>query len=120
MPEINLKLPQPKGWRILIEPIKVQEKTSGGLFLPEQTKEVKEMLRNVGKVVAMGSLCYRHAKFEGGEPWCAVGDHVGYGTYTGQEVVVKGDDGAVHKFRIINDDEVICGYPDPESVQIYV
>ncbi len=112
-------LPEAVGWRVLIEPIEVEEKTKGGLFLPEEAKKAKEYLRYIGRVVTMGPLCYKHAKFEGGEPWCQVGDWVAYGQYAGQEVVVRTEDGSRVKLKIVNDDEILSKIPNPEAVLIY-
>jgi len=113
--------PIPAGWRILIEPIKIEEKTQSGIVLPTQAVEAKEHLRYIGRVVAMGPLCYKHSKFgPGQEPWCAVGDFVAYGAYAGQEIKVR--DRAGQKFvslKLINDDEVLSVIPKPESVLIY-
>lgn len=118
-----IELPKPKGWRILIKPIEVQERTEGGLYLPEETKKAQEYLRYVGQVVAMGDLCYRHEKFRGeGDdprhvpaPWCEVGDYVAHGQYSGQEVLVKTEDG-VEKYRLVNDDEILAVITDPNTV----
>jgi len=113
--------PIPVGWRVLIEPIKVEEKTQSGLVLPEQAREAKEHLRSIGRVVAMGPLCYQHAKFgPKPDPWCQVGDYVAYGAYSGAELKVRSrnDDGWV-SLKLINDDEVLSVIPTPESVLIY-
>lgn len=116
--------PVPVGWRILIEPIKVEEKTASGLVLPEQAIAAKEHLRYIGKVVAMGHLCYQHAKFTGetGEQraWCKVGDYVAHGAYAGQEIKVRDRSGRRYvSLKLLNDDEVLAVIPRPESVLIY-
>lgn len=108
---------RPTGWRILVRPVKIEERTTGGIYLPEQAKEAKEALRYVGQVVAMGPLCYQHAKFEGGEPWCQVGDHIAFGQYAGQEILAKSPEG-VEKLRLINDDEVLCTLESAEAVTV--
>ena len=114
-------LPTPTGWRILIEPLRVEERTAGGIMLPEQSKKAKEHLNYIGRVVAMGPLCYRDPKFGDGGPWCQVGDWVAYGQYAGQQVLVRTDDraGAV-AMRLCNDDEILCRLASPESVLVYV
>lgn len=67
----------------------------------------------------MGPLCYQHAKFEGGEPWCKVGDCIAFGQFAGQEILAN-TDGWVEKLRLINDDEVLCVLSSLEAVTIYV
>jgi chaperonin GroES len=116
--------PVPVGWRLLIEPIKVEEKTASGLVLPEQAIAAKEHLRYIGRVVAMGHLCYQHQKFVGADgaaiKWCKVGDYVAHGAYAGQEIKVRDKSG--HRYvslKLLNDDEVLAVIPRPESVLIY-
>jgi co-chaperonin GroES (HSP10) len=112
------RLPQPVGWRVLIEPVKVEEKTKGGIVLAHDTVKAKEHLRYLGRVVAMGSLCYSDERFHG-ERWCDVGDYVAYGQYAGQEVVIRDTEAAPVKLRLVNDDEILARIPEPEAVLIY-
>ena len=49
------KLPQPTGWRLLVLPFKMKEKTKGGLVLAETTLEKHKVDTQVGLVMAMGS-----------------------------------------------------------------
>lgn len=116
--------PIPTGWRILIEPIKIEEKTTGGIMLPTAAVEAKEHLRYIGRVVAMGPLCYKHNKFRDGDAapanWCNVGDMVAYGAYAGQEIKVRNKQGNEYvSLKLINDDEVLSVIPTPQSVLIY-
>jgi len=112
--------PIPTGWRILIEPIKVEETTSGGIALPTSAVEAKEHLRYIGRVVSMGPLCYKHAKFGDDQPWCKVGDMVAHGAYAGQAIQVRNKAGDAYvALKLINDDEVLSVIPTPESVMIY-
>lgn len=120
--------PVPTGYRILIEPIHIEEKTASGLVLPAQSIEAKEHLRAIGRVIAMGPLAYRHDKFK--DPhgmdtlpslWCKVGDWVVYNAYAGNEVRVRNRSGRGYTaVRLINDDEVMATIGDPTSVLIYV
>lgn len=111
-------LPQTTGWRIMIEPIEVKNITKGGIILSDLSTEAQEYMRYVGKVVNMGPLCYQHRKFEGGEPWCKVGDWVVHGRYAGQEAQIKGDK-EVHSFRFVNDDEILATTERPEKLIMY-
>lgn len=116
--------PDPVGWRVLIEPIKIEDVSAGGIALPTQAVQAKEHLRYIGKVVKMGHLCYQHQKFRDADgtslKWCNVGDYVAYGAYAGQEISVRNKkrDGLV-KLRLINDDEILSVITDPSSVHIY-
>ena len=45
------KLPKPTGWRILVLPFKMKEKTKGGLHLAETTLEKQQVGSQVGLVI---------------------------------------------------------------------
>ncbi|GAB61102.1 MAG: co-chaperone GroES [Candidatus Jettenia sp.] len=71
--------------RVVIEPIEAEEKTQGGILLPDTAKE-KPMR---GKIVAVGE----GRMLENGkraELLVKKGDKVLYGKYAGTEVVVDG------------------------------
>ena len=52
------KLPAPTGWRMLILPFKMKEKTKGGLYLGQDTLERQQVGSTCGLVLAMGPDCY--------------------------------------------------------------
>jgi len=113
------KLPKPAGWRILIAPVKINDKSAGGIALLNESVKTLEYFRNIAKVVAMGDECYFHTKFQGGipldqhtpKPWCKIGDIIQYSSYTGAEITIH-DKGELSKLKIINDDEVIAVIDD--------
>lgn len=110
-------LPEPVGYRILVEPIEVDQKV-GSVFLPEQMAADARHLVYVGKVVAFGPDAYGHAKFNG-RAWCQPGDFVVYGRYAGQVAKVRGQR-KVHEFKFVNDDEILATVADPSKLVIYV
>ena len=57
------QLPAPTGWRILVEPIDIEETTAGGIVLAKESVQKREYNRYVGKVISMGPDCYNHEKF---------------------------------------------------------
>ncbi len=72
---------KPLSDRVLVQPNVAEEKTAGGLYIPDTAKE-KPL---VGKVVAVGpgtAEVVMEVK---------VGDEVLYGKYAGQELVVDGE-----------------------------
>ena len=119
------KLPKPSGWRILVGPIKIMDTTEGGILLTLKSVEEKEYLRYIGKILAVGSDCYRHTKFQGGvsietrtpTPWAKVGDIVIVGQYAGQTLRVKSD-GEVHSLKLLNDDEILAVVPNVDSIDV--
>lgn len=78
---------KPLSDRVLILPNPAEEKTAGGLFIPDTAKE-KPL---AGKVVAVGPGT-SEIKME-----VAVGDTVLYGKYAGQEINVGGVDYLIMK-----------------------
>lgn len=112
-------IPDPVGWRILIEPLRVKEQTAGGIVLPEQVKKNEAYLRYIGRVVKMGPLCYKHAKFEGAEPWCKPGDWVVFAYHSGQPVMVKTEKAEV-ELKLVNDDEIRAVIKNPKAILTYV
>ena len=55
----STKLPQPTGWRILVLPFKMGEKTKGGILMGQDTLEKQQVASQCGNVLAMGPDCYR-------------------------------------------------------------
>jgi co-chaperonin GroES (HSP10) len=109
------KLPVPSGWRLLVGMVKIETKTAGGIVLTDEHVKGQEYLRSVGKVLAVGSECYRHPKFQGGipiesrdpEPWVKVGDVVLVGQYSGQAIkCLDGTD--AQTLKLLNDDEILA------------
>ena len=71
---------KPLSDRVLVLPNPAEEKTAGGLFIPDTAKEKPLM----GKVVAVGPGT-KDVKMEVKE-----GDEVLYGKYSGQELTIDG------------------------------
>ena len=101
------KVPQPVGYRILLRPRGVVEKTKGGIILTETNKDSQSYLNSVGQIIAMGAECYSDRK----RPWCKVGDWVIFGRYAGARVSVQNV-----KMVLLNDDEIIATMENPEVV----
>ena len=101
------KVPQPVGYRILLRPRGVVEKTKGGIILTDSNKDSQTYLNSVGQVIAMGAECYTDRK----KPWCKVGDWVIFGRYAGARVSVQNV-----KMVLLNDDEIIATLESPEVV----
>ena len=73
---------KPLADRVLVEPAAAEEKTAGGLYIPDTAKEKPQR----GKVVAVG--CGKKD-----EPMeLKVGDEVLYGKYAGTEITIDGTD----------------------------
>lgn len=75
---------RPLGDRIIVKPLEAEEKTKGGIIIPEVAKEKPQE----GKVVAVG----KGKVLESGQvhtPEVKAGDRVLYGKYSGTEITTK-------------------------------
>ena len=105
------KLPQPTGWRMLVLPFKMNEKTKGGVLLGQETLERQQVGSQCGNVLAMGPDCYNDKdRFREG-PWCKVGDWVVFARYAGSRIEIEGGE-----VRLLNDDEVLATVQDPTYI----
>ena len=104
------KLPKPTGWRMLVLPFKLPEKTKGGLFLGADTLERQQVASTCGLVLAMGPHCYDKEKFPEG-PWCKKGDWVVFARYAGSRIQIDGGE-----VRLLKDDEILATINNPEDI----
>ena len=104
------KLPQPTGWRLLVLPFKMPEKTKGGLLLGADTLERQQVASTCGLVLSMGPYCYDKQKFPEG-PWCKKGVWVIFARYAGSRLPIDGG-----QVRLLNDDEVLATIDKPEDI----
>jgi chaperonin GroES len=105
------KLPQPTGWRMIVLPFKMKEKTKGGLVLAETTIERQQVASQVGLVLAMGPQCYKDKERYPEGPWCKVNDWVMFARYAGSRIKIDGGE-----MRLLNDDEVLATIDSPEDI----
>lgn len=78
--------------RVVIKPAAPEEKTKGGIIIPDTAQEKPQM----GEVVAVGP------GKEGNLPTVQVGDKVLYGKYAGQELNYRGED-----YLIVREDDIL-------------
>ncbi len=71
---------RPIGERVLIRQEKKEERTTGGIFIPDSAKEEKKQ----GTIIAMG-------QFKGEENPLKEGDKVIYGGYSSDEIEIDGE-----------------------------
>jgi chaperonin GroES len=88
---------RPLGDRILVKRIKEEEKTKGGIIIPDTAKEKPQE----GKVVAVG----KGKTTEEGKliaPDVKAGDRILFGKYSGSEVKLEGED-----HLILREDDIL-------------
>ena len=105
------KLPIPTGWRMLVLPFKMKEKTKGGVILAEDTLERQQVASQVGLVMAMGPQCYKDKERYPEGPWCKEKDWVMFARYAGSRIKIDGGE-----MRLLNDDEVLATIDSPEDI----
>ena len=105
------KVPHPTGWRMVLYPLKLESKTSGGLHLTDDTVEQSQIATNVCKVLRMGTSCYKDKERFPDGPWCKEGDWVLITRYAGSRIKIDGGE-----LRIINDDEILAVIDDPRDI----
>ena len=105
------KLPKPTGWRLLVLPFKMKEKTKGGVILAENTLERQQVASQVGLVMAMGPQCYKDKERYPVGPWCKEKDWIMFARYAGSRIKIEGGE-----MRLLNDDEVLATIDSPEDI----
>ena len=105
------KLPNPTGWRILVMPFKVKEKTEGGIIIAQETLDRARVATQVGYVLKVGDLCYKdEEKFPTG-PWCKEKDWVIFARYEVSRMEIE-----CVEIRMLNDDEILGTIDNPEDI----
>ena len=108
--ETTRKLPEPKGYKLLIAIPKLEEKTQGGVIIPDKLKGLEQTASIIGLVIALGDAAYKDVeKFPDG-PYCKEGDFVIFRSYSGTRFKLRGEE-----FRLINDDTVEAVVDDPRE-----
>ena len=105
------KLPKPTGWRILVLPFRMGEKTKGGILMGQDTLDKQQVASQCGNVLAMGTHCYRDKERYPDGPWCKVGDWVIFARYAGSRIQIEGGE-----IRLLNEDEILATVKNPEDI----
>lgn len=86
--------------RVVVTPLEAEEKTAGGVILPDAAKEKPQQ----GKIVAVGP----GKLMKGGDratPAVKKGDVVVYGKYSGTDVKVEGTE-----YKILRESEILAKF----------
>ena len=104
------KIPEPSGYKLLIKPLEVIEKTDSGVYMPDSLKSAEQTASVIGFVVKAGPDAYMDKdKFPNG-PYCQEGDFVIFRSYSGTRFKID-----KQEFRLINDDTVEAVVDDPRG-----
>ena len=105
------QLPDPSGYRLLCALPEVEEKTAGGIFKADTTKQYEELTTPVLMVLKVGPDAYKDEKRFPSGPWCKEGDFILTRPMAGSRVRIHG-----REFRVINDDSVEGVIEDPRGI----
>ena len=110
------QLPVPVGFQLLIALPEQEEKTEGGVYVPDDFTQREQTASITGMVLRMGPDAFKDtskdaSRFPSG-PYCKKGDWIIMQAYTGTRVSIHGKE-----FRLINDDCVKATIEDPRGVK---
>ena len=88
-------------YKVLVKPRKAEERTKGGIVLPEQVVEKDQHAAMEGEVCGMSPLAF---SYDEGANKPEIGDTVVFARYSG--ITQKGNDGV--EYRIMNDKDVVA------------
>ncbi len=89
--------------RVVVEPVEAEEKTAGGIVLPDTAKEKPQR----GTVVAVGPGKLLDSGKRGDAVASRVGDEVIYGKYCGTDIEVDGDE-----VKILRESDILAKVVD--------
>ena len=107
----HAKLPKPTGWRLLVLPFKMKEKTKGGILITDDVIERSQVASTCGLVLEVGPDAYRDKERFPEGPWCKKGTWVIFARYAGSRMKIDGGE-----VRLLNDDEVLATVENPEDI----
>lgn len=125
------RMPIPSPRRLVVLPHEPEEKSRGGIILPTEARDYEAALNYKGRVVAIGSHCWRSPDFglieadNHGQPkkvwrdWCEMGEWIIFANHAGKKLPIK-HDGREYTFRIVNDRDVLGIVDDPDALMVYI
>ena len=111
--ELELQLPRPVGYRVLVALPQPEETIAGTSILKTETAKTQDHIMSIiGLVVDMGVAAYADKdRFPDG-PWCKEGDFVMFRMNSGTRFTIGGVE-----YRLMNDDSVEAVVTDPSGIQ---
>lgn len=92
------------GFNVLVRPKEVEEKTVGGIILPDTHKDKLAYSITEGELIAVSPVAFGYETWPEGTVLPQIGDTVTFSKYVGSEV--EGSDGV--KYRVMEDKEIIA------------
>ena len=74
---------EPMEYNVLVEPEVVEEKTAGGIILPDDVKKLDQTAQTRGRLVAVSPMAFKNSDWPDGARTPQVGDTVAFARYAG-------------------------------------
>jgi|TARA_R110000751_G_scaffold70002_3_gene142031 co-chaperonin GroES (HSP10) len=111
--ELELQLPRPAGYRVLVALPQPEDKFEGtNILKTEKAKQQDHIMSIIGLVVDMGSGAYADKERFPDGPWCKEGDFVMFRMNSGTRFTIAGIE-----YRLMNDDSIEAVVDDPTGIQ---
>jgi co-chaperonin GroES (HSP10) len=111
--ELELQLPKPVGYRVLVALPQPEETISGTSIIKTDTAKTQDHIMSIiGLVVDMGSAAYGDKERFPDGPWCKEGDFVMFRMNSGTRFTIGGIE-----YRLMNDDSIEAVVTDPTGIQ---
>jgi co-chaperonin GroES (HSP10) len=111
--ELELQLPKPVGYRVLVALPQPEETISGTSIIKTDTAKTQDHIMSIiGLVVDMGSAAYGDKERFPDGPWCKEGDFVMFRMNSGTRFTIGGVE-----YRLMNDDSIEAVVTDPTGIQ---
>lgn len=109
------RVPKPVGFQVLVLVPPAEDRTAGGIVLPDAARDREQTGSMLARVVALGPDAYRDGKRFPTGHYCEQGDWVVLPPYAGIRLKITLDDGD-HEVRLVNDDTISATVADPFSI----
>lgn len=96
----------PTEYKVLIKPDKIEEKTKGGIIIPDDAKDKEQAAATAGEIIEVSPLAFSYDEWPDEKAKPHVGQRVAFSRYAG--ISAKGIDG--EDYRLINDKDVAAVY----------
>ena len=111
--ELDLQLPTPVGYRVVVALPEVDDKFEGTQLLKtDKEKHYENILSIIGAVIDMGDEAYSDKERFPTGPWCKNCNYVMFRANTGTRFKIDGNE-----YRLMNDDSIEAVIADPRGIQ---
>ena len=99
---------KPAGRAVLVRPYHIEEKTAGGIVLPDQVRQKDQLAEQRAIVIEAGPLAWRDEPYPRANP----GQRVLFSKWAGYQLVGPADG---HIYRVVNDSDIFMIITEEKS-----